>query len=156
MNLQEEVLRIKEMMNITEVHKVEKDEYIELYRDGDFILTIPLTHTASKKYGSDTKWCTTKRDCDLDFKNHIRLGVLAYIVIRNNNLKQRLENNAFALYRLKGDDISRTIVFDDQNNEYRNGESWLSNRFDRVDKLFQFYKMFNLFNRYFESTTNNN
>jgi len=135
---------------ISEVHKVEKDEYIELYRDNDFILTIPLTHQASKKYGSDTKWCTTKKECDKDFQKHLELGVLGYIVVRDNELKERLDNNAFALYRLKGDDITRTIVFDDENNEYRNGESWLSNKFDRVDKLFQFYKMMNKYNEYFE------
>jgi hypothetical protein len=136
--------------HVHEAHKVEKDEYVELYRDKDFILTIPLTHDASKKYGSDTKWCTTKKDCDKDFKKHTELGVLGYIVVRDKELKERLGSNAFALYRLKGDDFTRTIAFDDQNNEYRNGESWLGNKFDRVDKLFQFYKMMNKYNDYFE------
>jgi len=135
---------------INEAHKVEKDEYVELYRDKDFILTIPLTHDASKKYGSDTKWCTTTKDCNKDFKKHTELGVLGYIVVRDKELKERLGGNAFALYRLKGDDFTRTITFDDQNNEYRNGESWLGNKFDRVDKLFQFYKMMNKYNDYFE------
>lgn len=135
---------------ITESHKVNKDEYVELYRDKDFILTIPLTHDASKKYGSDTKWCTTKKDCNKDFKKHTELGVLGYIVVRDKELKERLGSNAFALYRLKGDDFTRTIAFDDQNNEYRNGESWLGNKFDRVEKLFQFYKMMNKYNDYFE------
>jgi hypothetical protein len=135
---------------ISEAHKVDKDEYVELYRDKDFILTIPLTHEASKKYGSDTKWCTTKKDCNKDFKKHTELGVLGYIVVRDKELKERLGSNAFALYRLKGDDFTRTIAFDDQNNEYRNGESWLGNKFDRVDKLFQFYKMMNKYNDYFE------
>ena len=136
--------------NIQEAHKVDKDEYVELYRDKDFILTIPLTHEASKKYGSDTKWCTTKKDCNKDFKKHTKLGVLGYIVVRDNELKERLGSNAFAIYRLKGDDFTRTIAFDDQNNEYRNGESWLGNKFDIVDKLFQFYKMMNKYNDYFE------
>jgi hypothetical protein len=136
--------------HVHEAHKVEKDEYVELYRDKDFILTIPLTHDASKKYGSDTKWCTTKKDCNKDFKKHTELGVLGYIVVRDKELKERLGSNAFALYRLKGDDFTRTIAFDDQNNEYRNGESWLGNKFDIVDKLFQFYKMMNKYNDYFE------
>ena len=136
---------------ITEKHKVSKDEYVELYRDGDFVLTIPLTHDASKKYGSDTKWCTTTKECDKKFNDHKKYGVLGYITVRDNVLKDKLENNAFALYRLYGDDNARTIVFDDENNEYRNGEEWLSNKFDRVDKLFQFYKMLQNFNSYFES-----
>ena len=136
--------------NIREAHKVDKNDYIELYRDKEFILTIPLTHEASKKYGSDTKWCTTKKDCDKDFQKHTEMGVLGYIVVRDNELKERLGSNAFALYRLKGDDLTRTIAFDDQNNEYRNGESWLGNKFDRVDKLFQFYKLMNKYNDYFE------
>lgn len=136
---------------ITEKHKVSKDEYVELYRDNDFVLTIPLTHDASKKYGSDTKWCTTTRECDKKFNDHKKYGVLGYITVRDNELKRRLENNAFALYRLYGDNVNRTIVFDDQNNEYRNGEQWLSNKFDRFDKLSQFYKMLQKFNNYFES-----
>jgi hypothetical protein len=73
---------------LKEVHKVSTDESVELYRDDDFILTIPLTHSASRKYGSDTKWCTTKRDCDKDFNKHIKLGVLGYIVIRNKEIKE--------------------------------------------------------------------
>ena len=136
---------------ITEKHKLSKHEYVELYRDNDFVLTIPLTHEASKKYGSDTKWCTTTKECDKKFNDHKKYGVLGYITVRDNELKDRLENNAFALYRLYGDDNARTIVFDDENNEYRNGEQWLSNKFDRVDKLFQFYKMLQNFNSYFES-----
>lgn len=136
---------------MTEKHKVSKDEYVELYRDNDFVLTIPLTHDASKKYGSDTKWCTTTRECDKKFNDHKKYGVLGYITVRDNELKRRLENNAFALYRLYGDNVNRTIVFDDQNNEYRNGEQWLSNKFDRFDKLSQFYKMLQKFNNYFES-----
>ncbi len=136
--------------DINEAHKVDPSEYVELYRNDDFILTIPLTHSASKKYGSDAKWCTTKKDCDKDFKKHTELGVLGYVVIRNNELKERLGSNAFAIYRLFGDGVGRSIVFDDQNNEYRNGESWLANKFDRVDKLFQFYNILNKFNEYFD------
>ena len=136
---------------LKEVHKVSSDESIELYRDNDFILTIPLTHNASRKYGSDTKWCTTKRDCDKDFVNHLKLGVLGYIVIRNKELKEKLGSNAFAIYRLYGENPNNFIAFDDQNNEYRNGENWLSNKFDRYDLLSQYYKMLNKFNQYYES-----
>jgi hypothetical protein len=136
--------------NITEAHKVDPNEYVELFRNDDFILTIPLTHSASKKYGSDAKWCTTKKDCDKDFKRHLELGVLGYIVIRNNELKEKLGSNAFAIYRLFGDGVGRSLVFDDQNNEYKNGETWISNKFDRVDKLFQFYTIINKFNDYFD------
>jgi hypothetical protein len=136
---------------ITEKHKVSKDEYVELYRDDDFVLTVPLTHEASKKYGSDTKWCTTNKECSKKFEDHKKIGTLAYITVRDKELKYKLENNAFALYRLYGDDVNRTIVFDDQNNEYRNGEQWLSNKFNRFDKLSQFYSMLQKFNSYFES-----
>ncbi len=145
-----EKLEESKRVNLKEKYKIPKDEFVELYRDNDFILTIPLTHEASKKYGSDTKWCTTTKECSKKFEDHTNLGVLGYITIRDKELKNKLENNAFALYRLYGDDVNRTIVFDDQNNEYRNGEQWLSNKFDRVDKLFQFYKMFRNFNEYFE------
>lgn len=138
---------------LKEAHKISTDESVELYRDDDFILTIPLTHSASRKYGSDTKWCTTKRDCDKDFIKHIKLGVLGYIVIRNKEIKEKLGSNAFAIYRLYGKNPNNFITFDDQNNEYRNGENWLSNKFDRYDLLPQYYKMLSKFNQYYESKT---
>lgn len=152
MNLKNTIKKIliEEVILLSEKHKVSSEEYLELYRDQDFVLVIPFTHNASRKYGSDAKWCTTKRDCDKDFKDHLRTGVLGYIVIRNYQYKERLNSNAFAIYRNFGDNLSRTIVFDDMNTEYRNGEAWLSNKFDRVDKLYQFYLMMQKYNEYFE------
>jgi hypothetical protein len=81
------------------------------------------------------------------------LGVLGYIVIRNKEIKEKLGSNAFAIYRLYGNNPNNFITFDDQNNEYRNGENWLSNKFDRYDLLPQYYKMLSKFNQYYESKT---
>ena len=148
------MMKMATKKDLIEAHKVSAGEFVELYRDDDFILTVPLTHNASRKYGSGTKWCTTKKECDQDFKNHIKLGVLGYIVIRNDELKQRFKNNAFALYRLFNSD--RFIAFDDQNTEYRNGDAWLSNEFDKKDKLFQYYKMLSKFNDYYNSKNQDN
>jgi hypothetical protein len=138
---------------LQEKFKVGEDEYIKLYgeeKTDDFLLVVPLTHNASCKYGASTKWCTTSTNDDEDFKNHIGLGVLAYIIVRDERLTERLNNRKFALYRLFTDGPGRTIVFDELNNEYKNGEEWLSNEFDKVDELSEYFKIMRRFNDYFD------
>jgi len=131
--------------------KVKPNEYVELWRDSDFVLIVPLTHNASQKYGFGTKWCTSSKKSESDFIKHTELGLLAYIVIRNNELKNRFRSNSFAMYKLWSD--NEFIAFDDKNNEFRNGSYWLSNEFDKLDRLSQYYKMLMEFNKYFSQVS---
>lgn len=144
---------IRKILNeefLNEKFKVGSEEYIKLLDTDKFLLIIPLTHGASCKYGATTKWCTTSKEDVKKFEDHINLGVLAYLIIKDNEIIQKLKNAKFALYRLFTDGPGRTIVFDELNNEYRNGEQWLSNEFDKVDELFNYYKIMKVFNQYFE------
>jgi hypothetical protein len=51
--------------------KVGKDEYEKLFEDKTILALKPLTHKASCKYGSDTKWCVTMRDTDKVTSNNL-------------------------------------------------------------------------------------
>ena len=150
-NLIRKILR-EEVLN--EKFKVSPDEYIKLLDTEKFLLVVPLTYGASCKYGSSTKWCTTSRKESKKFEDHIDLGVLCYLIIKDENIVRKLNNTKFALYRLFTDKPGRTIVFDELNNEYRNGEQWLSNEFDKVDESFNYYKIMRVFNEYFEQRKN--
>ncbi len=52
--------------------KVGKDEYIKLFEDKTIMALKPLTHQASCKYGSGTKWCVTMRDNDKYWKGYTK------------------------------------------------------------------------------------
>ena len=52
--------------------KVGKDEYIKLFEDKTIMALKPLTHQASCKYGSGTKWCVTMRNDDQWWKRYTK------------------------------------------------------------------------------------
>jgi len=57
MNLQEQISRIKSMMGIVNEVRVPRDERIQLYKDENIIVVIPLTHRALRKYANSCQWC---------------------------------------------------------------------------------------------------
>ena len=134
---------------VTEKFKVEPNEYQKLYEDDKYLLGAPLTHNASCKYGAGTKWCTTNRDSDEMFDEHIIGGTLVYLIIKDKDLAEQMGNGKFGLYRGWGEEKGRTLVYDEVNNEYLNGEQWLSNEFEKVDKERIFFDVINKFNEYY-------
>jgi hypothetical protein len=49
-------------MSIAEMKAEEKDlenQVLKIYDNDEWLLLRPLTFNASKKYGANTKWCTT-------------------------------------------------------------------------------------------------
>ena len=135
---------------VTEKFKVEPKEYEKLYDTEDYLLVAPLTHNASCKYGANTKWCTTNRDSDEMFDEHIVGGTLVYLIIKNSELAERLNNTKFGLYRGWGEGPGRLLVYDELNNEYLNGEQWLSNEFEKLGNEGDYYKIMQIFNKYYE------
>ena len=135
---------------LDEKFKVEPKEYDDLYRDDDYVFVSPLTHNASCKYGANTKWCTTNRDDDEMFDEHIIGGVLVYLIIRNEELAEKLGNRKFALYRGWGEGPGRMLVYDELNNEFTNGEQWLSNEFEKIGRESDYYNLINIFNKYYD------
>jgi hypothetical protein len=57
MNLQENIHRIKEVMGIINEIRVPRDERVELYKDDNIIVVVPLTHRALQKYANSCQWC---------------------------------------------------------------------------------------------------
>mgnify|MGYP000930699860 CR=1 FL=1 len=74
---------IIQQLNIAEL-KVEskglENEIIKVFEDDEWLLVRPLTYLASKKYGSNTKWCTTQSDNPEYFLKYTKKGVLIYCI----------------------------------------------------------------------------
>jgi hypothetical protein len=52
----------------------------KIYEDEEWLILIPLTYEASKKYGSNTKWCTASESTSEQYKSYTRDGLLIYII----------------------------------------------------------------------------
>ena len=74
MNLQESIRRI-----IKEV-RVPRSERVELYRDNNIIVVVPLTHRALQKYAHQCQWCIND---DLGEWEDYHKGKHAVIIQRN-------------------------------------------------------------------------
>ena len=74
MNLQESIRRI-----IKEV-RVPRNERVELYKDNNIIVVVPLTHRALQKYTHQCQWCINS---DLDEWEDYHKGKHAVIIQRN-------------------------------------------------------------------------
>ena len=55
-------------------------EIVKIYEDDEWLLLRPLTYSASKKYGSNTKWCTTQESNSEYFIKYSSKGVLIYCI----------------------------------------------------------------------------
>jgi len=58
-----------------------------IYEDGEWLLLRPLTHYASMKYGSNTKWCTTTENSPEYFHKYTKRGVLIYCINKKTGYK---------------------------------------------------------------------
>lgn len=141
------------MSKIEEGFKVDKSEYSKIYDTEDYLLVVPHTHTASCKYGANTRWCTTKRDDDEDFIEHKDMGVLAYLIIKNPEIYSEMSSQKYGLYRVHGYELKDLIVYDELNNEHLKGKLYLQNEFDKADREGDFFKVMNVYDQYFTQST---
>lgn len=90
MNLQEQISRIQSMMGINEV-RVPRDERVELYKDDNIIVVVPLTHRALQKYANSCQWCIND---DISEWEDYHKGKHAVIIQRNpKKVKIGITNN---------------------------------------------------------------
>jgi hypothetical protein len=134
---------------ITEKFKVEPNEYDKIYEDNNYLLVAPLTHKASCKYGSNTKWCTTKRHDDMDFEEYFNSGVLVYLIIKDKELSDKLGSGKYTIYRPWGSGIKMTSVFNDINDEFFDGQEWIYNEFEKINKVDDIVKLLDKNNSYY-------
>lgn len=114
------VIRESQLSTLLEKYKIGDEERIKLYESDDFLLVVPLTHTASCKYGAHTKWCVTEKDPDM-FERHYDMGSLGFIIVKNPEMKEKLGNDKFAFYvnrptsLERAESFDRIIIYDDTN-----------------------------------------
>jgi hypothetical protein len=78
-------------------YKISKDERIVISDTENFLQVVPLTYTASCKYGSDTKWCVTGERGKTDFQGYInRQSDVSMIMIKNPEIKEIFGTGKFA------------------------------------------------------------
>jgi hypothetical protein len=80
MNLQEQISRMKSMMGIISEVRVPRNERVELYKDNNIIVVVPLTHRALRKYANSCQWCIND---DIDEWEDYHQGKHAVIIQRN-------------------------------------------------------------------------
>jgi hypothetical protein len=77
-------------VNIADI-KVEmkelESEVIRVHEDDEWLLVRPTTYLASKKYGSNTKWCTTSENNPEYFLKYAERGVLIYCMNKKTGYK---------------------------------------------------------------------
>ena len=149
-------------LNINEKFKVGPDEYIKLFKNDNFELVVPLTFEASKKYGANAKWCTTSKCDDTMFNKHNEMGALAYLIVKNPEISQRLGNTKYGLFMNRPDDNylggkypapTGIMMYGDNNSIL--SQSQVENEFDKLDLLSDYYKMMRSFLDYSQDKFSN-
>ncbi len=64
-----------------------ENEIVKVFEDDEWLLVRPLTYFASKKYGANTKWCTTSEGNPEYFIKYSSKGVLIYCINKNTGYK---------------------------------------------------------------------
>jgi hypothetical protein len=81
---------ILHQLEIAENKVVEKEmesQVIKVYDDAEWLLVRPLSFNASKKYGANTKWCTTTEHNPEYFNKYSKRGVLIYCISKVKRYK---------------------------------------------------------------------
>ena len=77
-------------VNVAEI-KVEmkelENEVVRVHEDDEWLLVRPTTFLASKKYGANTKWCTTSESNPEYFLKYAERGVLIYCMNKKTGYK---------------------------------------------------------------------
>ena len=88
------VLRNLEFLEQNRKEKADANNYSVLYKDTAVVLFEPHSYAASKKLGHNTKWCTTSRCSDIDFRRFTEDGDLYYLHVKG----QASPNHRLAVY----------------------------------------------------------
>lgn len=81
---------ITTQVNVADIKVENKElekEVVKVYEDSEWLLVRPLTFLASKKYGSNTKWCTTSESNPEYFLKYAERGVLIYCMNKKTGYK---------------------------------------------------------------------
>jgi hypothetical protein len=110
-------------------------------------MVVPFTHNASCKYGANTKWCTTKRNDDEDFDEHVSSGLLTYIIIKNPEHRKILNSDKFAIYRYFFSGLNDGLVYTDLNDEHN--INWFKKLMKSNGLENEYYEIMEIYNEYY-------
>ena len=94
-----EVDNIRQMTGlVSEKYKISKDERLILSDTENFLQVLPLTETASCKYGASTKWCVTGNFGGGNrFKDYKSKGWdVSMVMIKNPEIREVFNTGKFA------------------------------------------------------------
>jgi hypothetical protein len=83
----DEILNSLSVAEMTVGHKEMEKQVKIVFEDDEWILVRPLTFLSSKKYGSNTKWCTTTENNPEYFLKYSKKGVLIYCINKMTGYK---------------------------------------------------------------------
>lgn len=83
----EEVINQMAVADMKAEEKEMESQIIKIYEDDEWLMVKPLTHLSSRKYGSNTKWCTTQENNPDYFFKYTKRGVLIYNINKKNGYK---------------------------------------------------------------------
>jgi hypothetical protein len=75
------------LASIKEYTKDLENQIIKEYEDEKWVAVRPLTFSASAKYGSSTRWCTTYQREKQYFEKYWRKGILVYFINKQTGYK---------------------------------------------------------------------
>jgi hypothetical protein len=81
---------LKLQISLAEIKMIDKGlekHTIKLYETEEWLVLKPMSFLASKKYGSNTRWCTTQENNPSYFLTYSRRGILIYCINKNTGIK---------------------------------------------------------------------
>jgi hypothetical protein len=116
---------------VEETKKLEKEIKI-IYQDSEWLIIKPLTYFSSKKYGANTKWCTSSDKLSNHFDEYSNNGILIYSINKKTGYKVasyfslKKTKNEFSWWNQEDDridssqakipNIIKDIIFEESNN----------------------------------------
>ena len=74
---------LERQVSLVELKLIDKDlekQVIKLYETDEWLVVKPMSFLASKKYGANTKWCTTQENNPDYYLTYSRRGILIYCI----------------------------------------------------------------------------
>lgn len=104
-----EIKQEKSSADFKRMEKLLEKETKRIFEDDEWLVLRPLSFNSSKKYGANTKWCTTTNDNDTYFKKYAGDGILIYTLNKKNGYKvasfRSLSSNEFSFWDEKDNKI---------------------------------------------------
>lgn len=95
---------IEQAISLADIKEMDKElqlQVVKEFEDENWVVVRPLSFSASSRYGSGTRWCTTYKKEKHYFERYWRNGILVYFINKKTGYK-------FAMYKEieEGNDLS--------------------------------------------------